>query len=96
MSRWLVKNSKILIIEEPTRGFDVLTKAEIFQIVRSLSEKGNSFIIVSSEFPELISECDKIIVMHRGKVAGEIKSVNTSQEEIMAMAGGVLYKNQNN
>jgi len=91
VARWLAKSSKIMIMEEPTRGIDVATKAEIFQIIRRLSEKGNSFIIVSSELSELINEFDKIVIMRRGKMAGEVETTNTTEEEIMSMATGISY-----
>ena len=76
----------ILIMDEPTRGIDVGAKYEIYQLILDLANKGKTVLMVSSEMPELLGVCDRIIVMSGGRVAGEVDARNTSQEEIMALA----------
>jgi len=85
-ARWLLTNPEILMLDEPTRGIDVGAKYEIYQLIIEMAEKGKSIIMVSSEMPELLGVCDRIIVMSGGKIAGEVNASDTSQEEIMAFA----------
>lgn len=85
-ARWLLTNPEILMLDEPTRGIDVGAKYEIYQLIIEMAEKGKSIIMVSSEMPELLGVCDRIIVMSGGKIAGEVNASDTSQEEIMAYA----------
>lgn len=84
--RWLLTEPDILLLDEPTRGIDVGAKYEIYQLILNMVSKGKSVIIVSSEMPELLGICDRILVMSGGKVAGEVDASNTSQEEIMTLA----------
>jgi ribose transport system ATP-binding protein len=89
VARWLVSNPDILIMEEPTRGIDVGSKSEIFKIIRGLAKEGKSILIISSEMQELLNECNRILVMSRGKIVGSVKPSETTQEEIMALATGI-------
>ena len=73
-------------MDEPTRGIDVGAKYEIYQLIIDLANKGKTVLMVSSEMPELLGVCDRIIVMSGGRVAGEVDARNTSQEEIMTLA----------
>ena len=84
--RWLLTNPEILMLDEPTRGIDVGAKFEIYQLIIDLANKGKSIIMISSEMPELLGVCDRIIVMSGGRVAGEVLAQKTSQEEIMSLA----------
>ena len=86
LGRWLLTEPEILLLDEPTRGIDVGAKYEIYQLILKLAENGKAVIMVSSEMPELLGICDRIIVMSQGKKAGEVLPNNTSQEEIMALA----------
>ena len=86
LGRWLITNPEILLLDEPTRGIDVGAKYEIYQLILELAHKGKSVIMVSSEMPELLGVCDRIVVMSGGRVAGEVDAKNTTQEEIMALA----------
>lgn len=86
LGRWLLTQPEILLLDEPTRGIDVGAKYEIYQLIIDLASKGKSIIMVSSEMPELIGVCDRIIVMSGGTVAGEVDAKNTTQEEIMALS----------
>ena len=74
LSRWLLSNPKVLIADEPTRGIDVGAKHEIYQILRGLTSKGIGIILVSSELPEIIGMCDRVITMYRGKVVCEAEN----------------------
>ncbi len=86
LGRWLLTQPDILLLDEPTRGIDVGAKYEIYQLILSLAAKGKTVIMVSSEMPELLGVCDRIIVMSGGKKAGEVDAKTTTQEEIMALA----------
>lgn len=86
ISKWLCSNSKILFFDEPTRGIDVGTKQEIYKIMNSLAENGNSIIMISSYLPEVLAISDRILVMSNGKMTGILDATNTSQEEIMKYA----------
>ena len=84
--RWLLKNPKILLLDEPTRGIDVGAKFEIYSIIGDLAARGSAIIMVSSEMPELLGVCDRILVMSGGRLAGEVIAKKTTQEEIMTLA----------
>ena len=86
LGRWLLTDPTVLLLDEPTRGIDVGAKYEIYQLILDLAEKGKTVIMVSSEMPELLGVCDRILVMSGGRLAGEVKADATSQEEIMALA----------
>jgi methyl-galactoside transport system ATP-binding protein len=86
IARWLMKNSDVFIFDEPTRGIDVGAKYEIYQLILDLANKGKTVIMVSSEMPELLGVCDRIVVMSGGRVAGEVDARNTTQEAIMTLA----------
>ncbi len=84
--RWLLTSPDILLLDEPTRGIDVGAKYEIYELIQGLSKNGKSVIMVSSEMPELLGVCDRILVMSGGRLAGEVDADNTTQEEIMTLA----------
>ena len=86
IGRWLLTDPEILLLDEPTRGIDVGAKYEIYQLILDLACNGKTVIMVSSEMPELLGICDRIVVMSGGRVAGEVDARNTSQEEIMTLA----------
>lgn len=86
VSRWLLTNSKILIMDEPTRGIDVNAKAEIYALMDQLANEGISIIFISSELPELINMCDRIVVMSGGYTTGILEKSEFSQEAIMKLA----------
>ncbi|MDR1000633.1 MAG: ATP-binding cassette domain-containing protein [Clostridiales bacterium] len=86
MGRWLLTDPKVLMLDEPTRGIDVGAKYEIYQLIIDLASKGATILMVSSEMPELLGVCDRIIVMSGGRVSGEVMAKDTTQEEIMALA----------
>jgi methyl-galactoside transport system ATP-binding protein len=86
VGRWLLTNSNVLILDEPTRGIDVGAKYEIYKIMRGLAAEGNSIIMVSSELPELIGMADRVLVMCAGRVTGILPRENMTQVEIMRLA----------
>ncbi len=86
IGRWLLTDPEILLLDEPTRGIDVGAKYEIYQLIIDLANKGKGVIMVSSEMPELIGICDRILVMSNGRVAGIGDPQELTQEDIMALA----------
>ncbi len=88
LGKWLPKNPKLLIIDEPTRGVDVGAKQEVYKILRKLAKQGTSIMLISSELPEIIGMCDRTIVMQSGKINGEILKENFSEELILKYASG--------
>ncbi|WP_430250840.1 multiple monosaccharide ABC transporter ATP-binding protein [Neorhizobium sp. DAR64860/K0K1] len=83
LSKWLFTNPDILILDEPTRGIDVGAKYEIYSIINELADAGKAVIVISSEMPELIGICDRIMVMHEGEFVGEVAGEEATQENIM-------------
>ena len=83
VAKWLECDSRILLMAEPTRGIDVGSKAEIYNIAENLCKNGSGVLIVSSELPEIMSISDRVIVMKKGKIVGEYNTSETSQEELM-------------
>ena len=86
IGRWLLTKPEVLLLDEPTRGIDVGAKYEIYQLIIDLANQGKGIIMVSSEMPELLGVCDRILVMSGGRLAGEVDARNTSQEEILTLA----------
>ena len=86
LGRWLLTDPEVLMLDEPTRGIDVGAKYEIYQLIIDLAKKGKVVLMVSSEMPELLGVCDRILVMSGGKLAGEVDAKNTTQEEILTLA----------
>lgn len=86
LAKWLINNCDILILDEPTRGIDVGSKQEIYNIIKKLSDLGKSIIVVSSEMPELIGLSNRILVMSDGKISGELEGEDMTQENIMTLA----------
>ncbi len=84
--RWLLTKPEILLLDEPTRGIDVGAKYEIYQFIIELAQEGKGIIIVSSEMPELLGLCDRILVMSGGKLAGEVNPKTCTQEDILTLA----------
>lgn len=85
LARWMCMNPKLMILDEPTRGIDVGAKAEIEQLIQELSKSGISVLMISSEIAELERNCDRIIVMRDGKVAGEVIDQDINQNKIMEL-----------
>jgi ABC-type sugar transport system ATPase subunit len=86
LAKWLYTEAEILILDEPTRGIDVGAKYEIYQLIYELMEQGLSVILISSELPEVIALCDRLLVIHEGELKGELTGENMTAETIMKMA----------
>ena len=85
IAKWLFQESEILFLDEPTRGIDVGAKAEIYRLINQLVKDGKTVIMISSEMPELLGMCDRIMVMHEGHQKGELSAEEATQGKIMAM-----------
>lgn len=86
IARWVCKDTDILIFDEPTRGIDVGAKLEIYELMNRLVAKGKSIIMISSELPEVLGMCDRILVMRNGRITGELHADDATQEKIMQYA----------
>jgi ABC-type sugar transport system ATPase subunit len=88
LARGLATEPRLLLLHEPTRGIDVGAKAEIYQILNQIAARGIAILVVSSELPELIGQCDRIIAMFEGRIAGEFTRAEATEERILASAMG--------
>lgn len=88
IAKWLVTESDIIILDEPTRGIDVGAKQEIYHLMNKLIEQGKSIIMISSEMPELLGMSDRILVMHEGRITGELGRGEATQELVLEYASG--------
>ncbi|MDS7595672.1 sugar ABC transporter ATP-binding protein [Agrobacterium tumefaciens] len=89
LAKMMLLDPSIVIIDEPTRGIDIGTKEQIYRFIAKLAEEGRSIIVVSSEMPELIGICDRILVMRSGQIAGEVSGERMTENDIVALATGV-------
>jgi inositol transport system ATP-binding protein len=89
VSRWLLCNPEILILDEPTRGIDVGAKAEIYKLISFLASQGKAILMISSEMHEILGLSDRILVMHEGQITGMLNREEASQEKIMKYAMGI-------
>lgn len=88
IAKWIGIGPKVLILDEPTRGVDVGAKREIYQLMNELTERGVAIVMISSELPEVIGMSDRILVIHEGRLAGELTGQDATQEKIMTLATG--------
>jgi ribose transport system ATP-binding protein len=88
IARWLEQACDILVFVEPTRGIDIAAKAAIYRTMRETADSGRGIVVVSSDMPELIGVCDRIVVMHQGRIAGELPR-GSREEEIMTLLLGM-------
>lgn len=93
LAKMMILDPSIIIIDEPTRGIDVGTKEQIYQFIANLADEGKSIIVVSSEMPELIGICDRIVVMREGRIAGEVTGDRMTEHDIVVLATGVEAEN---
>ena len=85
VAKWLLTKPEIVFLDEPTRGIDVGAKFEIYQLIQKIAKEGKAVVMVSSELPELLGICDRILVLKEGRLAGEISAEEASQEKIMSV-----------
>ena len=86
LARWLSIGTRIFILDEPTRGIDVGSKSEIYQIMHDLTKKGVGIIMISSELPEVLGMSDRVYIVSSGRITGELPIEEATQEKIMQMA----------
>jgi ABC-type sugar transport system ATPase subunit len=92
IARWLSLNPKVLILDEPTRGIDVGAKSEIYRLIHRLAGQGMGILMVSSELPELLGVCDRILVMHEGRLSGEFDPQAATQDDLITAATGTYQE----
>lgn len=88
LAKWIGIGSKVLILDEPTRGVDVGAKRQIYELMNELADRGVAIIMVSSDLPEILGVSDRIVVIHEGKIAGKLSREEASEERIMTLATG--------
>lgn len=86
LAKWLLTNPQILILDEPTRGIDIGAKSEIYKLMDRLTQEGYSIIMISSEMPEVLGTCDRIIVLCEGRITGILDAEEATQEKILSLA----------
>ncbi|MDX2118403.1 MAG: sugar ABC transporter ATP-binding protein [Planctomycetota bacterium] len=86
IARWMGKNTKVLLLDEPTRGIDVGTKSEVYKLVRAAADAGAAVLLVSSEMPELLALSDRLLVMSEGRLSGELNGNDMTQTNILRLA----------
>ena len=94
LAKWLNRDCRVLIIDEPTRGVDVGAKVEIYNLINELSHKGVAIIVISSETTELMGICDRILVMRKGKIQGELTKEKYSEEDILRLSIGATLNTE--
>lgn len=88
LARWLLAGAEVFLLDEPTRGVDVGAKAEIYEIIHGLAARGAAVLLASSELEEILHLADRVVVMHRGRIAGELPACQAGEERIMHLATG--------
>ncbi|MBK7405199.1 MAG: sugar ABC transporter ATP-binding protein [Phycisphaerales bacterium] len=86
IARWMTKDTRVLLLDEPTRGIDVATKSEVYRLVRQAAERGVAVLLVTSEMPELLALSDRILVMCAGRISGELRGDEMTQTNILRLA----------
>ena len=92
LGKWLARQPSLLIIDEPTRGIDVGTKAEVHRILDELAAGGVAVLMISSELPEVLGVADRILVLHEGRLAAEFARADATDDKIMRAATGQAAK----
>ena len=90
IAKLLASNCKVLILDEPTRGVDVGAKREIYKIINDFAEKEYSIVMISSEMPEIMGMCDRVIVMRGGEITGELRKEDLTENNLIALSMGCL------
>lgn len=96
LAKWLLSKCKVLILDEPTRGIDVGAKIEVYHLINELAKEGKAILVITSEIPELLGICDRIIVMARGKISGSLTREEADQESVMTLAVGAEERGKQN
>lgn len=90
LAKWLETSPNVILLDEPTRGIDIGSKTEIYNLISGLATEGKAVLVVSSEMPELIGICHRIVVMRSGRVVGEVDGATATEHQIMELAAGVM------
>ncbi|TGW05079.1 sugar ABC transporter ATP-binding protein, partial [Mesorhizobium sp. M2D.F.Ca.ET.145.01.1.1] len=85
LARWLARDPKVLVVDEPTRGVDVGAKAEVHQILVQLAARGIAVMMISSELPEVLAVSDRIVTMRKGRITGQMPGVEANEERLMEL-----------
>jgi ABC-type sugar transport system ATPase subunit len=88
--KWLIHGARVQILDEPTRGVDIATKVQIYQIIESLAQEQRAVLLISSDLPEIIGMSDRIVVMRSGRVVGEVQRAEATEERLLSIAAGVV------
>ena len=91
LAKWLSREPRVIIVDEPTRGIDVATKAEVHRILAGLAQSGVAVLVISSELPEVLALADRILVMREGRIQTELAREEASEERIMVAATGQAH-----
>ena len=94
LAKWLLARAKLLILDEPTRGVDVATKQEIYNIIKGLAVSGMGILLISSEMPEILGMSDRALVMREGQLVGEFLRQQATEQNLLACAAGVIEKSR--
>jgi L-arabinose transport system ATP-binding protein len=86
LARWLSENIKVILLDEPTRGIDVGAKSEIYSIIYKLAEQGIAVVVVSSDLPEVLGICDRLLVMRQGRIAATLSRAEATPQRTLALA----------
>jgi ABC-type sugar transport system ATPase subunit len=86
IARWMGKETKVLLLDEPTRGIDVGTKSEVYKLIHAAADRGMAVLLVSSEMPELLALSDRVLVMAGGRITGELANDQMTQTNILKLA----------
>jgi ribose transport system ATP-binding protein len=86
LAKWLLSRARVFLLDEPTRGIDVGAKIEVYHLMNELVAAGAGILLISSELPEVLGMCDRILVMRRGAVAGELRREEATQEKLLSYA----------
>ena len=95
LSKWLMAEPKVLLLDEPTRGIDVGAKAQIYQIMTELAKKGMAILMISSEFPELVGMCDRFLLLSEGKIQAELGREQADEEVFLRICSGGGFEEKN-
>jgi ribose transport system ATP-binding protein len=88
LARWLAREPRLLLLDEPTRGVDVGAKSEIYAIMDELTTRGVGILMISSDLEEILGMSDRVLVMHQGELAGELQKAQFSEQAVMHLATG--------
>jgi ABC-type sugar transport system ATPase subunit len=88
LAKWLLAEPRVLIVDEPTRGVDVGAKAEVHKLLIDLAQRGTALLVISSDLPEVLALADRVLVMAKGRIAGELSQTQATEEKIVHLASG--------